>query len=560
MFHKRGLPDLSALPPEKRLRHNIADLFLANDISGCRTKSIFNDAKAAGLINVAGLTSSSSSNPTSTRVNANRNLTKKLLKNKGWLQPYYALIRVWDRKSQKEVRKWVPFLLPHEILLSLATYNDVSDLLVTTGMCDASRQHLASVQPPATDMVGLGVWSDGCPCNYDRTQSLEVWSLNLPGLVGNAAEMRIPVCVIQKRYLVKHSTADDIMSVLAWSFQCCAVGKMPTKRHDGVAWLKLDAQRKKLSSRPLGVKGCLVEVRGDWKMYSDTFRLPTWSSNLNICWRCNATKDDVRRTGSDASWRTQRRQHYDVIQGILARGHSLPPLFACPWFQTRCFLIDWLHVADLGTTADFVGSLFSLVLLPKMRGATKKERCSSLFLRIKAFYRRTLAENMLNDLVPTMFSSKKKRFKLSAKAAETRGLVPFCKHAAHELLDGANVFESTVISACDELAEMYDCLAADTFTSQRLKDACRRFCTLVVALESTSPVAKGWRVKPKLHLLQEMCEMSDNRPSQMWTYRDESFGGDMAKSARSRGGKNTPLSTGRNVLLKFCAKHLVPRF
>ena len=62
MFHKRGLPDLAALPPEKRLRNNIADLFLTNDVSGCRTKSIYDDAKAAGVVNLTGLTSSSSSN------------------------------------------------------------------------------------------------------------------------------------------------------------------------------------------------------------------------------------------------------------------------------------------------------------------------------------------------------------------------------------------------------------------------------------------------------------------------------------------------------------------
>ena len=560
MFHKRGLPDLSALPAEKRLRSNIADLFLTNDISGCRAKSIYDDAKAAGVVNLTGLTSSSSSNIRSAQGNANRDLTKKLLKNQGWCQPYYAYIRVWDRKSQKEVRKWVPFLLPHEILFSLAICNDVRDLLGTDGMCDASKQHLDSIQPPADNMIGLGLWSDGCPCNYDRTQSLEVWSLNLPGLVGNAAEMRIPVCVIQKRYLVKHGTADDIMSVLTWSFQCCAVGKMPDKRHDGIPWLQLDAQRKKFSSREIGVRGCLVEVRGDWIMYSDTFRLPSWSNKHNICWRCTATKADIRKTGSDASWRAQRRHHYDVIQVILAKGLSLPPLLSCPWFQTRCFLIDWLHVADLGTTADFIGSFFYLVLLPKMRGASNKERCSHLFVRIRAFYRSTHAENQLNDLVPTMFHSKKKGFKLSAKAAETRGLVPFCKQAAHDLLDRNDVSENTVIAACDALSEMYDCLAADVFTSQKLADACRRFCTLAVALESTTAVKKGWRVKPKLHLLQEMCEMSDNRPSQMWTYRDESFGGDMAKAARARGGKNTPLQTGRNVLLKFCAKHRVPRF
>ena len=43
-----------------------------------------------------------------------------------------------------------------------------------------------------------------------------------------------------------------------------------------------------------------------------------------------------------------------------------------------------------------------------------------------------------------------------------------------------------------------------------------------------------------------------------WTYRDEDFGGTVAKYSKRRGGKNTPLSTGRNVLMNFYAKHRVP--
>ena len=40
--------DRSELPPGQRLRHNIADLFSSNAVSGIRAQELFNDAAAAG--------------------------------------------------------------------------------------------------------------------------------------------------------------------------------------------------------------------------------------------------------------------------------------------------------------------------------------------------------------------------------------------------------------------------------------------------------------------------------------------------------------------------------
>ena len=48
-----------------------------------------------------------------------------------------------------------------------------------------------------------------------------------------------------------------------------------------------------------------------------------------------------------------------------------------------------------------------------------------------------------------------------------------------------------------------------------------------------------WRLKPKLHMMQELCELQTDNPSQNWTYQDEDFGGSMAACARVRGGSAT---------------------
>jgi len=48
MFSKRPLPNLQQVSPSKRLRCNLADLFLANEVSGLRATSLIRDARQAG--------------------------------------------------------------------------------------------------------------------------------------------------------------------------------------------------------------------------------------------------------------------------------------------------------------------------------------------------------------------------------------------------------------------------------------------------------------------------------------------------------------------------------
>ena len=85
----------------------------------------------------------------------------------------------------------------------------------------------------------------------------------------------------------------------------------------------------------------------------------------------------------------------------------------------------------------------------------------------------------------------------------------------------------------------------------------RKFCLLSVALERLSS-SKLWRTKPKLHLMQELCELTGDNPTLYWCYRDEDFGGTLASLARSRGGHNSPGSIAKRVLLKFLGKHKWP--
>ena len=120
--------------------------------------------------------------------------------------------------------------------------------------------------------------------------------------------------------------------------------------------------------------------------------------------------------------------------------------------------------------------------------------------------------------------------------------------------------EHTIKLAMQNLAHCYQCLShtADDAAS-RLRDHSRLFASLVVALEQASP--QEFRVKPKLHLFQELNEMQPGaRPAKHWTYRDEDFGGSVAGLGRRLGGHKTPKSVGWQVLKKFSARYKLPDF
>jgi len=139
----------------------------------------------------------------------------------------------------------------------------------------------------ATELLGLGLWGDGIPCNWDRTESVEVVALNLPGLAGKYHGLRLPITGVSRKQISRH-TWHDLMKIISWSLQCCADGYWPSCRHDGTPWQEGDSKR--ASKRgSLGVQSCLVEVWGDWKFFGETFSFPKHNTNAGICWRCLCT-------------------------------------------------------------------------------------------------------------------------------------------------------------------------------------------------------------------------------------------------------------------------------
>lgn len=560
MFGKRSRGyQADELSPRTRFRANLEDLFLNNEVSGLRARDYFADGEAAGNVNFRRLARAGASGQAPNHIH--RDLLRTILKGCQWPKPYIFEIPVWSAKEQKMKTSKLAMLLPHELIRAICGKGDLATIFQTDGLSQDALHHLNEVQTKSgtAQLLGLGIWMDGTPCNWDRTKSVETVAMSLPGQVGQLANMRLPLTAIMKHHMVKRQTIDAILLVVAWSMQCAFQGTMPSSRHDGSAWHQSDSKRSKLASKTIGCQSVLVEVRADWACLKQTFGFPGWRETRGCCFRCDIKPAEVSDASSWASWRSpaRRHTHWSLMQQIVNQGQKISPLFSCPFMSSMQMAIDWLHCCDLGVAQDFLGNFF-IYILTFLPGTNNDQRVAALFLRMQSFYTRTKAESRLDDLSYAMLRKAGSAApKLRSKAGESRCLVPFAAELARELLtDATDTMQQTVKECAVLLNRCYSCLTRATYVHELLQQSSRKFCTLYAALAAASD--NLWTVKPKFHLWQELCEESTSCPATCWTYRDEDFGGSMAKLAHSRGGPSVAGACSFMVLQKFRARHSLP--
>ena len=137
---------------------------------------------------------------------------------------------------------------------------------------------------------------------------------------------------------------------------------MPLARHDGTQFQQHDSWRRKVSGKPCP-QAVLCDLRGDWVFFKQLMRFPQHNEKRGCCWRCNVTPDTWRQCGSDAPWRkdTSRLNHWGLLRRMIDFGVKLSPLWGAPGVRSDLFAVDWLHTADKGVTAVFLGSYFKYI-------------------------------------------------------------------------------------------------------------------------------------------------------------------------------------------------------
>ncbi|CAE7276805.1 unnamed protein product [Symbiodinium sp. CCMP2456] len=532
MFHKREKEYRSAdVPPTKRLKANIGDLFLANQTSGQRAQELFEDANAAGLTQAKELCKGLGSDYAVKLIqspNAARDLSRRLLKRCLWPHVYFASIPVLDLKKQTETTIDLPFLLPHDHACK-------KDLLQRSGMCEASLAHLLKMEQEF-DASGLGEANKG---------------------------LRLPITVIPKHFCIKFRTFDCILGVVAWSMQQACMGIMPRRRHDGSEWSQdSDAARARWGGSSIGLRSFLLEVRGDWAMRKDIFAFPGWKENTGICHVCRCNTETMDQFDAEAEWKVQPPlEHWELMDRIMFRGMHISQVFGCPGLTAKQILFDWLHNFDQGITADFLGNVFYHLISQEgyLPGTSRPQKIKELYKKLRQYYSsdgNMSTDSRLNTLTETMIrKTSTSSPKLRAKAAEARALVPFVLQLCQEAFppNACTEKEACIREAAVRLQDCYAMLQNDRYNQEALVASCTQFCLLVKALRD--PEACFWKIKPKHHGALEVC-LQQGSPSLTWTYRDEDMGGYLASLARLKGGSHNPRSVAFSVLQRWRAKGL----
>jgi hypothetical protein len=506
---------------------------------------------------------------------AGKNLARDMLRNimKTITLPeiFWWPIPVWDPDERIMITKPHPFLLPHEMFHHIvskdqtwlpidgAVYPEIFEMLKE--LCREHHMDMAAT-------TGIGIHGDGVP--YTKKHSIEILSWNF---LSSPTADRIPITAISKQFVCKcgckgNHTWNAVFQVLAWSLRMLFMGCVANILPDGSKMLE-GFNRLASGTRLVG-HAFLLQARGDWPFLKQLFSFPAYNEVRGLCWKCLATLRDCplsfKKTGLNAEWRAKRLTDAQFLDTLRASGIPINPLLSLPGFLLRCVVLDWLHVVDLGVSADLLGNLFFEVTMTTKGvcpGPNKDVRLDLLWAKLQAWYKEVKPPSRLDNLTHEMIKgSDHAKPKLRSKGGECRYLLPFGAELAAEVADHNpsmhNVTVATLFSKL-VLLQKYISGSIAPYNSEVCCELCRQVCVLYNALHEEM-VANGtphlWDMKPKVHLLQELVEYQAielGNPRYFWCYRDESWCGFWAKASKRRGGANSSNMTAERFLSRYRA-------
>jgi hypothetical protein len=299
MFQRNSQPSSSShAPHDDAFVADVQDLHAENLLSAQRASKLLRKAAKAGV-----------QVPKSARLGGSKNMARAQrrmqLRRTKWPEYYWFDCRVVDRKTRKEHIVRLCLLLPQEVLSCIYKLGSPDVVLETDGMDSDSLEHLNWIRAqlglgPDDKIQGFGLHGDGIPCNYDRTESVVMISINLPGCTGANGRMRIPLFAMPD-WAIGPNTLDDVMTVVAWSMRHALAATKPCARHDGSHWNeKEDASRAKDDAYAMPIPATMVQSRADWDWMGKCFHMPFHNVKLGCCWLCGCRREEVLHKISNA--------------------------------------------------------------------------------------------------------------------------------------------------------------------------------------------------------------------------------------------------------------------
>jgi hypothetical protein len=86
-----------------------------------------------------------------------------------------------------------------------------------------------------------------------------------------------------------------ILNYIKWSFEALADGKHPASDSLGRPWDPIkDAVKHSLGGKDMGMKACVLYVKGDWSEFNKTMAFPNFNHGMFPCIWCHTSADDMK--------------------------------------------------------------------------------------------------------------------------------------------------------------------------------------------------------------------------------------------------------------------------
>jgi hypothetical protein len=275
----------------------------------------------------------------------------------------------------------------------------------------------------------------------------------------------------------------------------------------------------------------------------------------------------VCEAGEDAPWRSPegRLSTQELLKREWNRGKRVCPLFSVFGIFNHLFVVDWLHCADQGVTADFLGNEFEYLVKNKMPGNNQEVRCEAFREHLLTYYddNPEVTDRLKEFAIKSFKGSTKGKGKaprLKGSASQIRALVRFGDQMAKRFLSDDDPIESAIKTAAHHLQNCYESLRSvnEGLSHTALHNSAKIFAIQYGALWKAHDYTRFWRPMPKMHMFLELCS-SGTEPQKFWCYRDEDFGGSVARQSKMKGSWRRIKAFCRHALDLFRMKQHAPR-
>ena len=472
--------------------------------------------------------------------NSAAKVKRNLLRGKP-VEPYVALIPMWDERANSQVMEHINVLPIHETLDAIV---GVGDEHSWSSIDEAQTGFQHELENWATRVVAdvssgnwfmLALWGDSGP--YSKRD--QVYLLTYRVLSG-VHRTRLWIAAIAKRRICQcgcfgRCTFDALFEIVAWSMRALLVGKWPKTDHQGRPLR--GAYRRRMAGSAFRFRAAVIAKCGDWAWHKQILGMRGWTG-ISRCWGCAARFDDTDFT-LQAEWRNTCVSMAGFITSVLFGEQYVSKIFTVPGFSNSYIIPDWMHVCCLGILQYLSGNVM-WELFVTVGGTLKinKGALSSLLNMAKAAATDLGVELPLNTLTMGMIrSGSNKKPKMRLKAAEGRYFLPILVRMLQLFFPSKNSHEEMRLHCCQALVRCYLELKrwVDDKSPSNLERNARQHLVLYAELgRSMSVGSLFWNLYPKHHLFVHVSNTRAN-PAALWNYCDED---EMGACARACGTLN----------------------